>query len=128
MTAKEYEQKKHECWIDLALDAANMNKVTVEEYKRIFNGVFDKAYALGKEKDTITQEEIERAWQDYAKEIGLPDSLNYATKPMIEIAIKQSFKAGAKIIGKQETKQETKQEKDADTVIQGWVARDDGER
>ena len=26
---------------------------------------------------------------------------------------------------KQETKQETKQEKDADTVIQGWVARDE---
>lgn len=27
-------------------------------------------------------------------------------------------------LGKQEIKQETKQEKDADTVIQGWVGRD----
>lgn len=65
---------------------------------------------------TITQEEIEKAWQDYAKEIGLPESLNYATKSMIEIAIKQAFKAGAKINGKQENDAE-------DTVIQGWVAR-----
>lgn len=65
MTPQEYEQCKRECWLDLALDTANMNKVTIEEYKRIFNGVFDKAYAIGK------------------------------------------------------------QEKDADTVIRGWVARDD---
>lgn len=66
MTQQEYEQKKRECWMDLALDAANMNKVTIEEYKRIFNGVFDKAYALGKQTETITQEEIEKAATKYA--------------------------------------------------------------
>lgn len=59
MKNQEYEHKKRECWIDLALDAADMNKVTIEEYKRIFNSVFDRAYALGEqgtkqEKDADT--------------------------------------------------------------------------
>lgn len=65
MTDKEYQQQKRECWMDLALDAANMNKVTIEEYKRIFNGVFDTAYALGREKEAISQEEIEKAALEY---------------------------------------------------------------
>lgn len=132
MTQEEYEHKKRECWIDLALDAANMNKVTIEEYKRIFNGVFDKAYALGMEKDTITQEDVEKAAEKYATqktEQYIPES--YGDMRFRRIAerfdsydIQQAFEDGANFaLGKQETKQETKQEKDADTVIQGWVCR-----
>lgn len=111
MTQQEYEQKKHECWehIKFALRAPNT-------YRKIFGIIFDRAYTLCKQTETILQEEIEKAWQDYAKEIGLPESLNYASKSMIEIAIKQAFRAGATLNGKQE--------KDADTVIQGWVCRD----
>lgn len=57
----------------------------------------------------MTQQEynIEKAWQDYAKEIGLPESLNYASKSIVEIAIKQAFKAGANFaLGKQEKEAE----------------------
>lgn len=61
-------------------------------YKGYYHGMKD---ALSKQEKVIAQEEIEKAWQDYAEEIGLPDSLNYATRPMIEIAIKQAFKSGA---------------------------------
>lgn len=89
MTQTEYEQKKRECWMDLALDAANMNKVTIEEYKRIFNGVFDKAYALGKQTETITQEEIEKAALDYIRTNPFVNSRTATTA-------KYSFVDGAK--------------------------------
>lgn len=115
MNKEEYKHKKRECW----LDTANYCGFTPTNSTILsaFNSAFDLAYALGKQTETITQEEIEKAWQKYAQEIGLPDSLNYATKPMIEIAIKQAFKAGTSLtLGKQE--------KDAETVIQGWVCRD----
>lgn len=97
MTQQEYEQKKHECWehIKFALPAPNT-------YRKIFDIIFDRAYTLSKQTKTILQEEIEKAWQDYAKEIGLPESLNYASKSMIEIAIKQAFRTGATLNGKQE--------------------------
>lgn len=114
MTQQEYEQKeqkKLECYRELKeQDSSGLLSIATFEF------IFDRAYALGREEDAITQEEIEKAWQDYVQEIGLPDSLNYATSPMIEIAIKQAFKAGTKVIGKQE--------KDADTVISGWLCRD----
>lgn len=115
MTQQEYEQKKAECWehIKFALPVPNT-------YRKIFGIIFDRAYTLCKQTETILQEEIEKVWQDYAKEIGLPESLNYDTKSMIEIAIKQAFRAGATLNGKQE--------KDADTVIQGWVCRDENGR
>lgn len=118
MNTKEYEQKKQECWEEFKrqnLDG-EVQWQPVSRYD-VFCAAFDSGFALGKEKETISQEEIEKAWQGYAKEIGLPESLNYATRSMIEIAIKQAFKAGAKLNGKQE--------KDAETVIQGWVAVDD---
>lgn len=120
MTTEDYEQKRRECWEALhnELLKGEVQWQPVSR-KEIFSYVFDRAYALGKETKTVTQEDIEKAWQDYAEEIGLPESLNYATRPMIEIAIRQAFKSGANFsLGKQE--------KDAEeTVIQGWVARDE---
>lgn len=151
MTQTEYEQKRAECWIEFCREhPIETPSMAIGE---AFCAAFDRAYALGKEKETITQKEIEKAWQDYAQEIGLPESLNYATRPMIEIAIKQAFKAGAKLNGKQEkdaksmclsdvkqkidawmdshTEEEVYERlkkysavEDADTVIQGWVCRD----
>lgn len=106
MTQPEYDQKKRECWEEFLQkhEISSADGVTADA----FIMAFDRAYALGKQKETITQEEIEKAWQDYAKEIGLPESLNYATKSMIEIAIKQAFKAGTKLNGKQENDVEKK--------------------
>lgn len=106
MTQQEYEQKKAECWKKCAAEVA----VETENLlcKAIAYSAFDRAYALGKQKETITQEDVENTWQDYAKEIGLPESLNYATRSMIEIAIKQAFKAGANFsLGKQEKNDDT---------------------
>ena len=98
MTYKEYEQKKQECWEEYVSKHGMKNAIPEDA----FSFTFDRAYALGKKTETITQKDVEKAWQDYAKEIGLPESLSYATKPMIETAIKQAFKAGAKILSKQE--------------------------
>ena len=97
MTQEEYEQKK-ECWEEYVSKHGMKNAIPEDA----FSFTFDRAYALGKKTETITQKDVEKAWQDYAKEIGLPESLSYATKPMIETAIKQAFKAGAKILSKQE--------------------------
>lgn len=113
MTYQEYEQKKRECWEEYVSKHGMKNAIPEEP----FSFTFDRAYALGKKTETITQEDVEKAWQDYAKEIGLPESLSYATKPMIEIAIKQAFKAGAKILGKQE--------KDADTLLWSRLTEDE---
>lgn len=164
MTQQEYEQKKRECWenVKFALRAPN----TARE---VFEFIFDRAYALGKEKETITQEEIEEAAEKYAD-----PSRTWASGAETQ-EIKDAFKAGANFaLGKQE-KDAEKQEaltcekskvlyrfrmaeackignnpesdywigyskaiqdlfglegepcvtpKDADTVIQGWVARD----
>lgn len=99
MTNQDYEQKKRECLLDFCKEHGFVETADV---KGIFGYAFDRVYALGKQTETISQEEIEKAWQDYAKEIGLPESLNYATRSMIEIAIKQAFKAGVKLNGKQE--------------------------
>lgn len=120
MTDKEYQQKKRELWIDLALDEGNANEVPPSAYKRIFNNVFDRAYALGKQAQTITQEEIEKAAWDYAKDAYYPapdygwyESDDEQMKEVLE----NTFKAGVNFaLGKQE--------KDAGTVIQGWVSRD----
>lgn len=101
MTQQEYEQKKRECFVQFCKDNGIDQEVNISIFDA-FDQIFDRAFALGREKESITQEEIEKAWQDYAKEIGLPESLNYATKSMIEIAIKQAFKAGTKLNGKQE--------------------------
>lgn len=107
MNNQDYEQKKRECWenVKFALRAPN----TARE---VFEFIFDRAYALGKEKETITQEEIEEAAEKYAD-----PSRTWASGAETQ-EIKDAFKAGASFaLGKQE--------KDADAVISGWVARDE---
>ena len=58
MTYKEYQHKKRECWEDFC-------RHIVDEEEEFYN-IFDRAYALGREKESITQEEIEKAAKDYA--------------------------------------------------------------
>lgn len=60
MTDKEYEQKKRECWEEFQV----ANRTTLETTKQAFDYIFDRAYALGKQTETITQEEIEKAAQE----------------------------------------------------------------
>ena len=91
---------------------------------------FDRAYALGREKETITQEEIEKAAEEYVltrqqarhhakrEEDATLRDFDKTIKAWDAFDMEQAYEDGANFaLGKQE--------KDADTVIQGWVARDD---
>lgn len=117
MTQAEYEQKKRECW----------EEFTTMPLHKAFNYAFDRAYALGREKETITQRDVEKAAQEHADELRVSSTIPGALVPPLHDIAKSSYLQGAQdFIGKQETKQEIKQETDAeDTVISGWVCRDE---
>ena len=110
MDNQEYEQKKHKCWEDFCRHIVN-------EEEEFYN-MFDRAYALGREKETITQEEIEKEAKEYAeKEMENVSSWEWDSE-YVQGLIEHAWYEGVNFtLGKQE--------KDADTVIQGWVARDD---
>lgn len=100
MTQQEYEKAKRECWEEFT---------TISPQYKAFSFAFDRAYNLGKQTETITQAEIEDAAKDYAYDIDGSDWERQRAR--------DGFVDGANFaLGKQE--------KDADTVIQGWVARD----
>ena len=56
MTQQEYEQKKRECWENFKFARRPLNTD-----KKVFDYSFDRAYAIGREKETTTQEEIVEA-------------------------------------------------------------------
>lgn len=106
MNKQDYEKQKRECLLGFCTEHDYYITPDVED---IFGYAFDRAYALGKEKETITQEEIEKAAEEYVRN-------NPFTHPYTVIATRESYKDGICFaLGKQE--------KDSDTVIQGWVAR-----
>lgn len=111
MTDKEYQDKRRECWDEYKrtnLDG-EVQWQPVSRYD-VFCAAFDRAYALGKE--TISQEEIEKAALEYSERLGKNRDLTWNDA-------EYGFITGAQFaLGKQEN--------DADTVIQGWVARDKG--
>lgn len=126
MNKKEYEQQRRECWIECAFGDCNLGDAStpvtvIDTCKQVFDWTFDRAYALGKEKETITQEEIEKAaekYDDKHTEQLIHDMDNDSTswKPLQD-GIRNAFKAGVNFaLGKQE--------KDVGAVISGWVARD----
>lgn len=171
MTQPEYEQKRRECWEEFCkehpLDATANGGVA-------FRYAFDRAYALGKQTETISQEEIEKAAQervdnilyDYRMEDMFRDDLRVDMINLFKDAI--DFALGKQEKDAEETltcdkskvlyhfrmaeacktgnnpesdywigyskaiqelfglKGEPMVEPVADTVIQGWVARDKG--
>lgn len=107
MTDKEYEQKRRECW-----EEAVMHGALEVDKDLLFDHAFKCGYALGKQKETISQEEIEKAAEEYSQSLGKNRDVTWNDG-------EYGFIAGANFaLGKQE--------KDADAVIQGWVARDNG--
>lgn len=67
MKQQEYEQKKRECWEEYKrtnLDG-EVQWQPVSRYD-VFCAAFDRAFALGKEKETITREDVEDAADSYA--------------------------------------------------------------
>lgn len=170
MTQQEYKQQRRECWEEFCkehpLDATANGGVA-------FCYAFDRAYALGKEKETISQEEIEKAAQERADSILYDYRMEDMLRDDLRVDMINLFKDAVDFaLGKQEkdaTMQQDyksgelecwcdfcnteiarrnsfdralvraannfaffrgyrlcKQDKDADTVIQGWVARDKG--
>lgn len=77
MTQTEYEQKRTKCWEEFKrqnLDG-EVQWQPVSRYD-VFCAAFDSGFALGKEKETITQEEIEKVSVEFADreyEIGQVD-------------------------------------------------------
>lgn len=115
MENKDYEQKRRECWEQfLRLGGTEGGRLTAEA----FVVAFDRAYALGRQTETISQEEIERASVEYADKTARQyEVCNSEFVQEIMVAFEQGT---SYVLGKQE--------KDTDTVIQGWVAQDrDGE-
>lgn len=107
MTQPEYEQKKRECWEDFC-------RHIVDEEEEFYN-MFDRAYSLGKEKEIISQYEIDEAAEDY---VSFKKSGECILSYIVKRACRRAFKDGANFaLGKQENDMEG-------TVIQGWVCRD----
>lgn len=109
MNNQEYEQKKKKCWLQFCREKGIDKEVNISIYEA-FDSIFDCAYALGKQKEEVTQEEIEKAANEFADreyEIG---EVDWA-------ALHKGYYHGMKDAL-------DKQEKDAEgTVIRGWMAR-----
>lgn len=114
MTDKEYNKAKEECWVDFCrkfLPEAD-SEATMKD---VIDYAFDRAFALGKQTETITQEEIESHSVGYATDVNnarlssYPEAIRTQLFPeygMDDLA--NAFEAGANFaLGKQETKQET---------------------
>lgn len=68
MTQHEYEAKKRECWEEFLRkhEISRADGVTAD----VFIVAFGRAYALGKQTETITQEDIEKAAKEYSDRLG----------------------------------------------------------
>lgn len=111
MNKQDYGQKRRECWEEY-VNMLNRNCAT----RYVFDQIFDRAYALGKQTEAITREEIEKVAKRFADEIRIPASISGVMVPFINGLAHDAYLQGARdFLGKQE--------KDTDTVIQGWVAR-----
>lgn len=128
MTQPDYDQKKRECFVKFCKDNGIDQEVNFSIFDA-FDQIFDRAYALGKEKETISQEEIESHSVGYATDVNnahlsaYPEAIRPQLYPEYDMDdLANAFEAGANFaLGKQETKQEVDAE---ETVISGWVARD----
>lgn len=58
MTQQEYEQQRRECFVKFCKGNGIDQEVNISIFDA-FDQIFDRAYALGREKETITQVEIE---------------------------------------------------------------------
>lgn len=153
MTQQEYEQKKRECWEEFCKDnGLHADGKMFAATDKDFIQLIDRAYALAGQKEPISHEEIEKAAKEYAETAYYPaPDYNWyeSDDEQMRECLSDTFKAGANFaLGKQEKdgidlkkldkmlddalEKETKEslnqwlsEKDTDTVIQGWVARDE---
>lgn len=124
MNTKEYEQKKQECWAAFKQQSECEGGCLMAD---AFFHAFDCAYALGKQAETITQEEIEKAAKKYAAEVdkNVRDLYGIEEQPASltfgECAA-ESFREGAKFtLGKQERESKSMQLSDVKQKIDVWM-------
>lgn len=116
MTNQDHDHKKRECFVQFCKDNGIDQEVNISIFDA-FDQIFDRAYALGKHFGNFEQVDVEKAAERYANEIRIPASIPGVMVPLLQDIVKSSYLQGAHdFLGKQE--------KDADIVIQGWVARD----
>lgn len=91
MNNQEYEQKRNELWYEYT---AMLRRNCATRY--VFDKIFDRAYALGREKEAITLEEIEKAAREYSDSLGKSRDVTWSDA-------ENGFIAGADFaLGKQE--------------------------
>lgn len=126
MNTKEYDQKKQECWEEYFKHVV----CGTDSHEYWFNKIFDCAFALGKEKEPITQEEIEKVAEEYIltrqqarhnakkEEDATMRDFDKTIKAWDAYDMEQAFEAGANLfLGKQE--------KGADTLLWSRLTEDE---
>lgn len=124
MTDKKYEQIREECLNGIKDNIPFSSKETIFKY------AFDRAYALGKQTEAISHEDLEKVAEEYVyerqkirhyakrEEDATMRDFDKTVKAWDSYDMAQAFESGANIfIGRQK--------KDEDTVISGWVAIDE---
>ncbi len=108
MTQTDYEQKKRECWEEFIHSVKGITTAYEEDIaKKAISFTFDRAYALGKQTEAISQEDVEKASMKYrdAHYDKFYESLHddSRTWDALEHVIIASFICGAQFaLGKQE--------------------------
>lgn len=101
MTQSEYGQKKRKCWEELSKEILTIGG---GKEKRAFDFAFDRAYALGRETETITQEEI---YNQFKEKVLNNDFLADKSDPSFvdrHIEYTKVYKWVVNALGKQEKK------------------------
>lgn len=137
MTQPEYEQKRRECWEEFKrtnLDG-EVQWQPVSRYD-VFCAAFDRAYALSREKETITQEGIEKAAIEYVltrqqarhnakkEEDATMRDFDKTIKAWDAYDMEQAFESGANLfLGKQT---ETITQEEIDKAAEDYVSFEKG--
>ena len=94
MTNEDYKQKKQECLDKFCKEYGLFETADVKD---IFGYAFDRAYALGKQKEIILHEYIQRAAEKYADTHFPVLLVNISKKPWpyVKAYLEHAYKAGA---------------------------------
>lgn len=110
MTQPEYEQKKRECWKEFCNESCFCNNYGMTE--EAFYSAFDRADSLGKQTETIAQEDIEKAAEAFATP-PIGNGGKFTRQQVKELLVKFAQLLPGK------------QEKDADTSLWSRLTEDE---
>lgn len=100
MDTEDYKKNRAECWEEYCKTHPLCNTPVM---RLNFDWTFSRAYDLGKEKEAITQEDVEKAAEKFADDIIIPASIPGIMVPFINGIAHDSYLQGAQdFLGKQE--------------------------